>query len=364
MKIIFRTDASLQIGSGHVMRCLTLAEALQDSGADVQFVCRKYAGNLNDMVRNKGFVIHELSVSENLKPCGISDNDAGNEYANWLGVSQEQDALETINVFQKNKPDWLIVDNYALDTIWETRLRPYVHKIMVIDDLADRKHDCDLLLDQNWFEDKNSRYEGLVLTCCTQLLGPEYALLRPEFAEARKKLKPHYGDVKNIFVFFGGSDLHNLTAMTLRALSLPELDHLHVDVVIGENNPHRDEIQQLTESQNLTHLHVQVDDMVSIMVKADLAVASGGVNTWERMCLDLFSMVITTANNQIPTIENLNAHRHVKFLGDHKKVNQSSISAHINEYVYNMSEIQRNKMLIDGLGTNRVSKLLSNNLAR
>jgi len=364
MKITIRADASTKMGSGHVMRCLTLAELLREKGASVTFITRKYDGNLNGLISKKGFHVLGLNKTVKSKIDKTENLNISDDYKEWLGVGESRDAEDTIHAIGDEKPDWLIVDHYSLSEKWEKTIRPCVKNIMVIDDLANRHHDCDLLVDQNWFENIETRYDGLIPTGCTKLLGPKYALLRPEFAEARKSLKQRNGIVDRIFIFFGGSDLHNLTAMTLRALSLPELDHLHVDVVIGENNPHRDEIQQLTESRNLTHLHVQVDDMVSIMVKADLAVASGGVNTWERMCLDLFSMVITTANNQIPTIENLNAHRHVKFLGDHKKVNQSSISAHINEYVYNMSEIKRNKMLIDGLGTNRVSKLLSNNMAR
>ena len=115
------------------------------------------------------------------------------------------------------------------------------------------------------------RYDGLVPANCTKIFGPEYALLRPEFAEVRKKYKPRNGDVKRIFVFFGGSDPHNLTGMTLRALSEPELAYLKVDAVIGNNNPQRAELQELISKRPLTHLSIQVDDIASILAKADLA---------------------------------------------------------------------------------------------
>ena len=247
---------------------------------------------------------------------------------------------------------------------WENEIQPYVKNIMVIDDLANRRHNCDILLDQNWFEDMVTRYDGLVPAACTKLLGPKFALLRPEFLEARKKIKPRMGSVNRIFVFFGGIDPYNLTMMTLRALSEPELAHLEIDVVIGENNPHRDKIQKMAESRELTHLHIQVDDIAAIMAKADLAIGAGGVNTWERICLDLFSIVITTANNQVNTIKDLSDQKYIKYLGKMQEVDQDIISTHIKRYGYNAGEMKNSKMLIDGLGTNRVSKLLSNSMAR
>jgi UDP-2,4-diacetamido-2,4,6-trideoxy-beta-L-altropyranose hydrolase len=231
-KIIIRTDATLKIGSGHVMRCLTLAEALRDSGAEVRFVCREHSGNLIELIRETEFFVHELPVSEDFEPGGTSDSNSRSEYASRLGASLEQDARETINVIQKNIPDWLIVDHYSLGQAWENRLRPHVHKIMVIDDLADRPHDCDLLLDQNYFQDDVTRYNGLVPPTCTKLFGPQFSLLRPEFAEARKHLKPHNGKVQRVFVFFGGTDSDNITGKALEALSFPELIHLKVDVVM------------------------------------------------------------------------------------------------------------------------------------
>ena len=361
LKIYFRTDASLKIGTGHVMRCLTLAEALREIGKEVEFVCRDHSGNLIDLISRKNFVVNELSL---LPTYESQTSDYKNKYATWLGVSEIQDAEQTINVFGAKQPDWLIVDHYALGKYWQSKIRPHVGKIMVIDDLADRAHDCDLLLNQNYFIGGESRYNNLLSKTCTKMLGPQYALLRPEFAEVRKHLKPRTGTVHRVFVFFGGVDSHNVTSMALRALSVSDCDDLQVDVVIGENNQHRSQITDLVAKRARTKLHVQVENIAELMVQADLALGAGGINTWERMCLDLFSMVITTANNQIPTIKHLNAHKYVKFLGDHKKVNESSLGANINEYVNNMSEIKRNKMLIDGLGTNRVSKALSNSTER
>ena len=186
---------------------------------------------------------------------------------------------------------------------------------MVIDDLANRSHDCDLLLDQNWFENMKDRYNGFVPIRCTKLLGPKYALLRPEFIEERKKVKPHPGVVKRVFVFFGGSDPRNLTGKTLKILSEPELTHLCVDVVVGVSNPNLEEIKKLVAEHENTQLHIQVDDIAPIMGQADIAIGSGGVNTWERACLGLPSITVSFSDNHQLLLRDLAANNYITYLG-------------------------------------------------
>ena len=323
MKVVFRADASVKMGSGHVMRCLTLAKELKENGAEVIFISRAHDGNLNQLIIRKGFQVIEFP-----KPIGADIGEAstnGDDYNDWLGVAEEQDAKETIEAIRGEQSDWLIVDHYSLSEKWEKLVRSYVGNIMVIDDLANRPHDCDLLLDQNWFEDMGGRYGELVPLGCTKLFGPEFALLRPEFAEARKRIKPRLEVVECVFVFFGGSDPHNLTGMTLRALSKPGLAHLEVHAVIGENNPHRDEIHELVQLRNNTSLHIQVDDIASIMAKADFAIGSGGVNTWERICLGLPSITVGFADNQILLLQRLQQNGFVKNLGRVDEIDEELI---------------------------------------
>jgi UDP-2,4-diacetamido-2,4,6-trideoxy-beta-L-altropyranose hydrolase len=356
VKIVIRTDASIKMGSGHVMRCLTLAEELNKNGFDITFISRAHEGNLNGLISDKGMKVVELSAPDSRSaPVG---NGCSDDYAEWLGVTREQDVRETINVLGKTIPDWLIVDHYGLDESWEKTIRSHVKKIMVIDDLANRHHDCEMLLDQNWFDDKESRYKGLVPAGCTLFLGPEYALLRPEFSEARKTIKPRNDVVKRIFVFFGGSDPHKLTKMTLRALCESELSHLEVDVVIGQNNPQKSELKELCLKRPLTHLHIQVDEMASIMVKADLAIGSGGVNTWERICLNLFSFVVMTASNQESTINDLNEYGYIKYLGVHKNITQKKIKNCIYKYQNKSKQYKLNEMIIDGMGVDKISRII------
>jgi len=355
MRIVLRTDASLKIGSGHAMRCLTLAEELKKSGAEIAFISRAHEGNLNELISQKDIEVFELPKPEAFEPTSRKAEE--DNYEEWLGVSQSQDAQETINVLREDPPDWLIVDHYALDQTWEKYIRPYVKNILVIDDLATRSHDCNLLLDQNWFEDKDGRYNGLVPSCCKQLLGSEYALLRPEFAEEKKKLKPRNGDVKRIFVFFGGSDPHNLTAMTLWALSQPELIHLEVDAVISENNPYRDELKELALTRPLTQLHIQVDNMASIMAKADLAIGSGGATTWERICLNLESCVVIIAKNQNEVNSHLARNGYIHLLGYAHEINPKFLKENIVNRILQINKKMGRadySTMCDGRGLERV----------
>jgi len=360
MRVAFRTDASINMGSGHVMRCLTLAVELKKNGSDITFISRAHEGNLNGLISDKGMKVAELSAPDSRSvPVG---NGGSNDYAEWLGVTQEQDARESINALGKSILDWLIVDHYGLDEAWETVLRTHVKNIMVIDDLGNRIHDCNLLLDQNWFDDKDSRYNGLVPSFCTQLLGPEYALLRPQFAEEKKKLKPRNGDVKHIFVYFGGPDPHKLTKMTLMALCELELSHLEVDVVIGQNNLQKSELKELCLKRPLTQLHIQVDNMASIMAKADLAIGGGGATTWERICLNLESCVVIIAKNQNEVNGHLARKGYIHLLGYVHEINPKFLKENIVNRILQINKKRARvdySTLCDGRGLERVVNTLN-----
>ena len=360
MKIVFRADASMKMGSGHVMRCLTLALELKFFFPDITFISRAHKGSLNNLISDKGIKVAELPRPDSYS--APVQNGGSNDYESWLGVTQEEDARESIKVLHKIFPDWLIVDHYSLDKEWETLVRTHVKNIMVIDDLGNRSHDCNLLLDQNWFDDKEIRYKGLVPSFCTQLLGPRYALLRPQFADERKKLKPRKGDLKRIFVYFGGSDTHELTKMTLMVLSELELSYLEVDVVIGQNNLQRSELKELCSKRPFTQLHTQVDNMASIMAKADLAIGGGGATTWERICLSLESCVVIVAENQNEVNAHLARKGYIHLLGYVHEINPKFLKQNI---IYRISQINERKRrvdyatLCDGRGLERVVKALN-----
>ncbi len=290
MKIAFRTDASFQIGTGHFMRCLTLADELKKQGAQIRFISRNLPTYLSEMLIVKGMEFISLTTESTEQSTDELD------HANWLGTSQVHDAQATIQTLANQSWDWIVVDHYALDKRWESAVRASCKKLMVIDDIADRQHDCDVLLDQNYYADMQTRYSGKVPAHCQLLLGPRYALLREEFRTLRKQIKPRTGDIKKILVFFGGVDSDNFTGMAIQALTELNIKQ-QVDVVIGAQHPKREQIQQVCANYGYV-CHVQTTRMAELMAEAGLAIGAGGTATWERCCLGLATITLCIAKNQ------------------------------------------------------------------
>lgn len=305
MLAVIRADASTSIGSGHVMRCLTLAHRLKkEKNAKVVFVMRVLPGNLIGVVEKQGFEVLKLPPA--------NQKYSLNRYGLWLTVPMEVDAQQTIEVLQHylqehgcDSVDRLIVDSYALDEQWEQALRPYCNEIMVIDDLANRRHDCDILLDQNFYLNKDVRYAGLVPEHCKMLLGPEHALLREEFREAKKHLRKRDGNIKNILVFYGGSDLTNETEKAIKALVQlhDEGYNFTADVITGVSNSRIEKIKNLCSKYNFLHYYCQISNMAEFMNKADLMLGAGGSTTWERLYMELPALVTAVAENQVKCCE-------------------------------------------------------------
>lgn len=357
MNIVFRVDSSDKMGVGHIMRCLALAESLLLRGANVSFVCRQHVGNYIDLLQKKAIPVKVL-------PAKVLTNSVYCEdYAAWLGATQIEDAEQTIEALKDGvKLDWLVVDHYGIDIEWEQCLRPYVDKLMVIDDLANRHHDCDVLLDQNYFAEGECRYFGLVPESCKLLIGPRYALLRPEYA-AYRKVFPHYaGKVKRVLVFYGGSDPQNMTGMALEALSHPDLRHLVVDVVVGSNNSHYRSLEQQVLQRPFTTLLEPRPHLADLMVNADLALGAGGITTWERMCLGLPTVVTTIAENQYPGAEALAAVKQIEYAGRASEVTAESLLKAIIKLISNHRRLiafsTQNQLTVDGFGTARAIEVM------
>lgn len=319
MNIVFRVDSSNLIGSGHLMRCLTLATQQRKLGNDIVFICRDLDGNLSDLVNEKGFKVELLPK--------VKHNDNLDGYAQWLTVTQEQDAFETINILKRYKHiDRAVVDSYAIDETWEKMIRPYTDEIFVIDDLANRRHDCDVLLDQNYYLDKEHRYDGLVPESCKLLLGPEHALLREEFYAAKKHLRQRDGIIHNILVFYGGSDLTDETTKAIYALIELNLPGVTADIIVGSSNQQKEQIRELCKRHDFLHYHEQVSNMAEFMNSADLMLGAGGTTTWERCFLGVPSVVTAVADNQRKISEDCAEAGLIYYIGYCSNITESDIS--------------------------------------
>lgn len=356
MKVAIRTDASLQIGTGHVMRCLTLARSLHEQGAEISFICRHLPESLSALIKEHGHQVMVLAAADH-ESCVSRPN--GTAHAMWLGVEQIQDARDTIAVLGTNAPyDWLIVDHYGLDAQWEKAVRRCAKNILVIDDLADREHDCDVLLDQNYYAAMSDRYTGRVPAGCVLLFGSRYALLRNEFGELRKSVAPRDGAVKRLLVFFGGMDSHNVTSVTLEAiLRLGRDAAMDTDVVIGDGHPARDAIRHRCDSMGI-RCHVQTPHMAELMAKADLAIGAGGTATWERCALGLPTMVLCLADNQRQLIVD-GSRAGLVYAPDIEAHDVDGQLLHLRALLGNAAlrnNISRNGLkAVDGLGASRVA---------
>ncbi len=356
MNVAIRCDASSEIGTGHFMRCLTLALALKNRGAEVMFFCRDLPCALTEILFQNKIQFISLILPDNT----YSDSDL--EHSSWLRLSQDEDAKIVLNALGKTNFEWLLVDHYALDFRWEEKFRNLGIKIFVIDDLADRKHDCDILLDQNLHVDMEKRYFELVPSGARMLLGPKYALLRDEFRLAREQVKLRAGGVKNILISFGGSDLDNCTEFVLESLGdLDNFRNLEIMVVIGSEHCRRKEISDRCKIFGYS-LHVQTNRMANLMLAADLSIGAGGATSWERCALGLPSLIIALANNQIEIARSIHSSGLGIYIGEFNVLDKKIIANQVLEFISSpklLEEISRRSLAaVDCNGADRICEIM------
>lgn len=292
MNVAFRVDASSMIGTGHVVRCLTLADQMARRGARCRFIARHLLPDLADRIERSG---HRVSLLPDAPESG------GDGYQAWLGVDWAVDAEQTATLLTDSRPDWLVVDHYALDARWETALRPYSGRLMVVDDLADRPHDADVVLDQT-LQATPDRYAGLVPASCRLLLGPRYALLRDEFKITGSSRQSPDAPPRAL-VFFGGTDEPGLTLLALKAFERTRGASWEADVVVGISNAHANVIEDWCATRPWARVHSGWANMAALMDAASLAIGAGGTTTWERCALGLPAILVAIAENQCPGSE-------------------------------------------------------------
>ena len=296
MQVVFRADSSNIIGSGHLMRCKALADELIRRGANVVFVCRDYPGNWTQVLTADGLETRILD-RRNLCHGPVSQSD-GSHSASPVDFDQMQDADETLRALGSMGPDWLVVDHYLLDSKWEMRLRDRAVKIMVIDDVVERFHECDLILNQSVCSDSEGIYSGLVTGNVDKLLGPKFALLRREFRELRNNRRSRNGSMNRILIFFGTVDPTGETLKALVAVDMFQNSDIMTDVVVGRSSPDLREIEAMCNSSDNMRFHCPASSMAKLILEADISIGAGGVTSLERCCLGLPAIVKPIASNQ------------------------------------------------------------------
>ena len=339
--VVFRVDASARLGIGHLVRSLTLADELRRRGAGVRFVCNRLSLDHAAFVRSRGAELLELAPDA-----------AG---------AQEVDAECTAAALAGRPAHWMVVDNYALGAPWESAMRARGARILAIDDLADRDHECDVLLDQNYLPDGESRYRGRVPQQCVLLIGPRFALLAPEYRAHREGLAARPRRPSRLMVFFGGTDPQHLTERAFEALSTTELQHLAVDVVCTGDEPRRRALERRAALRPGASVYGSRPHLADLMARADLALGGGGTTSWARICLGLRSLVVCMADNQREVVRWLDARGLARLIGDAASVTAADIRSAV------LEEVQRDRpaailaegmQLCDGLGAARTADVL------
>jgi UDP-2,4-diacetamido-2,4,6-trideoxy-beta-L-altropyranose hydrolase len=347
MRVAVRVDAGPLIGGGHAMRCLTLADELARHGAEVTFVTAAMPEGLAKRIEASGHQVAEIAAPAGLK----------REGTDWHGpalpaAEQTRDARATGAAV--GQVDWLIVDHYLLDADWHSAGRSFADRLLVVDDLANRSYDCDLLVDETGGR-TSAAYEGLVPSGNLMLAGASYALLRPEFASERpaafqRREKPRAAE--QILISLGMTDPDAITARAVEA-AIVAAPGCGVDVVLAEDAASLPRVREIADSESGISIHINSNRMAELMRDADLAIGAAGTTSWERCCVGLPAAALVLADNQRENADALAAAEaaikleHLDeigpavgaLIGDEQRLHRMSAAAF---------------QLTDGLGTSRV----------
>jgi len=348
MNVCIRTDASVRLGTGHLMRCLALAQALRRHGAGVTFLMRDVPAPMAEMLRHEGFALRHLGEAST----GPADP----------GAPWETDARDTAAALaEADRPDWLVIDHYGLDERWEKHVRRPGLRLLVIDDLARCRHDCDALLNQNLLTGGDSRYQALLAQDSRLLCGPRFALLREEFRAARASLRRNYARADHLLVSMGGTDPGGICLKVLEAVDAIRPSALQVTAIVGAASPHRDVVEQRYGGRKDFRVIHQATDMAKLMAQADIAVGAGGTSVWERCCVGLPAVVIPVAENQLEvgrTAADAGACLLLESPGLADGRFAASLSALVGDSSARRALSEAGMTLVDGDGARRVAKVM------
>lgn len=349
MKVLIRADASHAIGSGHIARCLTLATVLRDAGSEVAFACRELPGHLLDRLAAQGWQTYRL-------PARYGEETTSQDIEAAVPWQADIAALQ-VQLGTAQRFDWIIVDHYGLDHQWQTAARQWASRIAAIDDLANRRHAADLLLDQN-FSGTASVYAPWIDAHCRTLFGPRFAMIREEF---RREAIPIKAQVHRVLVNFGGFDAAGETWKAMQALA--DFEALHVDFIAGTGNPEWARMQAMAEGRPNWRLQTHTEQFAELMAQADLFIGAGGGTSWERAALGLPTLCIAVAANQQPNAECLAEVGAHLYLGSRETVSVEALEQAIASLLANQKLrarfAERSRQLVDGLGVQRVAAVLA-----
>jgi UDP-2,4-diacetamido-2,4,6-trideoxy-beta-L-altropyranose hydrolase len=367
-RIAFRVDVSINIGTGHFMRCLTVANSLSKYRIKSVFFCRDLDNISQDILIENKHEFYNLSTAGIDEKSVTKDGPDSFSHADWLVVSQEADANQCIEELKKHSWLGMIIDHYGIGKTWEKKVSLYTSKMIIFDDLADRSHYCHLLIDQNLGRNK-ADYYNLVPKDCTLLVGPQYALLRPEFLEFRNRsiANRKKSNRCRILISMGGLDQDNYTHDVLETLNSCMLDvNTQVTVVLGRSSPWIDDIKNLVSNFNYEiQVIVGAENMAELMSKSRIAIGAAGSSAWERCCLGVPALCFVIAENQREAAVALENHGAAS-IASIENLTVDTLQLHLDRLLSDKNKIrmQENCLgIVDGKGLARVTRFLVDKLS-
>ncbi len=361
-RFAFRVDAAHHIGNGHVMRCLTLAQAIRDERRGTcLFICKELDGNLINEIEAKGFQVTTIDADPSMSERRMNSEPG---WSDWLRGAPEVDAHSTREILNAFRPHWLVVDHYALGATWEKIACPNHTRVLVIDDLANRRHACQILLDQNLGRAPED-YLTLVPQHTPLLIGPRFALLRSEFSSLRSHSleKRQIPTLRKVLITMGGVDANNATSKILNALQTTSRNlQLEVTVVLGPNAIWKDAVQAMAlKSSPPANVLINCKNMAELMADADLVIGAAGSTSWERCCLGVPTLTAILADNQSEAAMHLERSGATLSL-ELCETLPDQLTDLLNKIARDSQLLkimsQRASAITDGLGTNRVIEAL------
>jgi UDP-2,4-diacetamido-2,4,6-trideoxy-beta-L-altropyranose hydrolase len=332
--LLIRADGDARIGTGHVMRCLALAQGWQDAGGHVQLAMASSTPTLEERLKAEGIKVFHLAK----RP------------------GSAEDATQVVSLARQIDASWVVTDGYHFGAAYQQIIKASGQCLLFIDDYGHAGHyAADLVLNQNIYADRSLYTSCRPNTCL--LLGTRYALLRREFwkwCSRRRKVPPV---ARRVLVTLGGADTDNVTLKVIQALQLTEIDRLEAVVVIGGSNPHAEKLRSAIRNRDIRLEH-NVTDMPALMAWADLAVSAGGSTCWELAFMGLPSVILVLAENQQPVAVGLDAAGAAVSLGRPSAVTAVEIAETVTElaaaHEKRTASARRGRELVDGVGVARV----------
>lgn len=361
MNVAFRLDVSAVIGTGHLMRCISLAQSLQDVGARCHFVLRQLGLDMTGRIQASGFEVHELPPPDRVPTL--------NSHADWAGVDEIRDAAETAAVLASIQLDWIVVDHYSFSADWHSRVREATGaRIVAIDDLGDRPMAVDVLVDHNYHPDHQAKYHGRLEVGATLLTGPTYALLSPSYADAPRYA--FHAEVRSLGIFVGGTDPSGASAQVLKICRRSGFAG-PIEIVSTSVNPNLSELRATCALTPDTFLTLDEPDLAHFFARHDLQIGAGGGATWERCCIGVPTIGLVLAANHmavVPELDKLGVLRAARLdsYGEPADLPELAqvLAALLADADARRSLGERATLMVDGRGSQRVALSLSRDTLR